>query len=110
MDALLSFLTLGADKLRPYLDQVSLAIVATILAIYGDFFNKKIKHLIKNKPFFVRYSSFILICTFGYGLLTLYFANFLTYFLRQVPGQYLLISVVACFAALGILADQKNQI
>jgi hypothetical protein len=67
MDFLIPYLNLGAEKLSPYLAEVSLAIVATILAIYGDFLNKKIKFLIKNKPFFIRYSSFILICTFGYG-------------------------------------------
>lgn len=110
MDFLVSYLNLGADKLSPYLGEISMAIVATILAIYGDFINKKIKNAIKDRPFLLRYASFIALCAFGYGFLTLFLAKFLSQSLRQVPPQYFIPSIVGCFVLLGILADRKNQI
>jgi hypothetical protein len=80
------------------------------LAIYGDFINRKMKNAIKDRPFLLRYASFIALCAFGYGFLTLFLAKFLAQSLREVPSQYFILAVVGCFVLLGILADRKNQI
>lgn len=110
MEIITSYLNLGAEKLSPYLGEISMAIVATILAIYGDFINRKIKNIIKDRPFLLRYASFIALCAFGYGFMTLFLAKFLSQSLRQIPSQYFVPSLVGCFVLLGILADRKNQI
>ena len=110
MDLIKSFLIDASGQIVPYLGEISLATVATILAIYGDFLNKKVKKLVKDKPFLIRYLSFIFICAFGYGFLTIYFSDILAKILLKIPREYLIVSIIGGFICLGILADRKNQI
>ncbi|MCW8355925.1 DUF3392 domain-containing protein [Marinomonas pontica] len=58
--------------IQPHLQDISLALVATCLVVYGDKVNGFLKNLMSSWVFIARVVAFILMCTFGYGLLTLW--------------------------------------
>ncbi len=110
MDAVLSvFSDLGA-LMRPYIRDISLALVASLLVITGGDINRFIKRQIASANFFFRTVIFVLVSTFGYGAATVLFTNILKTQLSALSKPYLAIVVVSCFVALGIYAERKKQI
>ncbi|WP_112136397.1 DUF3392 family protein [Marinomonas primoryensis] len=61
-----------AHLIQPHLHDISLALVATCLVVYGDKVNGFLKRLVSSWVFIARVMAFILMCTFGYGLLALW--------------------------------------
>jgi hypothetical protein len=98
------------DVIRPYSDDIALALVASLLVIAGGDINRYIKNLISSAHFLVRMSIFIAVCTFGYGALTVLLTNIITTQLAVLPAMYLPLAVIVCFAALGIYAERKKQV
>jgi len=95
---------------QPYLADIALALVATLLVIYGDDINKAVTRKIGKKNFLVRFGVFIALCTFGYGLLTVHITRWVTFGLSRIPTEYLVLGVLGAFVILGILAERKNQV
>jgi hypothetical protein len=73
---------------QPHLSAIALSILATILVIYGDVLNKQLKMLLKAQPFIIRTFVFVLVCAFGYGLLTVYATPFVKQGLNMIPLLY----------------------
>ena len=95
---------------RPYQYQASLAIIATSLVIFGNNINSSIKKLVAKQHFVVRTSIFILVCAFGYGLLTVWLTTLLALQLAKVPSIYLLPVVFIIFFILGMYAQKQRHI
>lgn len=96
--------------MRPYLADISLALVATCLVVYGDNVNKLLKRLVYRWHFVARVLVFILMCTFGYGILTLWLQPLIESLLRQVSANYLAILVISIFCFLGVMAERKRHL
>jgi len=99
-----------ARHMNLHLSDIALAIVATCLVIYGNNLNNYIKRFVSSWIFIARISAFILMCTFGYGLLTVWLQPVLTIVLKQITVTYLPVSVVAIFVLLGVLAERKRHV
>lgn len=95
---------------RPYQYQAALAIIATLLVVFGNDINSSIKRLVAKQHFIVRTSVFIVICAFGYGLLTVWLTSLLAQQLAKVPSLYLLPVVFIIFFTLGIYAQKQRHI
>lgn len=93
---------------RPHLFTVSLMIVATLLVLYGNNINAAVRRQVQHYHFIIRTIVFILLCAFGYGLLTGLLSPFLAYQLGQVPNHYLGPLVIIITIALGLLAERKR--
>ncbi|GAC31900.1 DUF3392 domain-containing protein [Paraglaciecola polaris] len=96
--------------LSPYYAEISMTIVATVLVIYGDILNKKIKHILSPYHFIVRTSVFVVICAFGYGALVIFTTPHVKLVLMMIPSLYRGISVVSLFLLLGYLAEHRRYI
>lgn len=96
--------------LYPWLADISTAIMATLLVIYGDTINRMLKRQISGLHFLFRTLIFILLCAFGYGALLIYGAPMLTKLLASLGMIYLGPLVVCVFIALGTIAEKKNRI
>ena len=96
--------------LYPWLGEISMAIMATLLVIYGETFNRMLKRQIGGLHFILRTLLFILLCTFGYGALLIYGAPILTKLLASFGMIYLGPLVLGIFITLGIIAEKKNRI
>ncbi|MCU7938723.1 MAG: DUF3392 domain-containing protein [gamma proteobacterium symbiont of Bathyaustriella thionipta] len=94
----------------PWLGEISMAIMATLLVIYGDAINRMVKRRIIGLHFLLRTLIFILLCAFGYGALLIYVTPMISKLLASLGMIYLGPLVVALFIALGTMAEKKNRI
>lgn len=96
--------------MQPYFSEIALSILATILVVYGDVFNKHIKRMISPYHFVVRTAVFVLICAFGYGLLVVFAAPYVKQLILWIPFLYRGLAVVLVFLVLGYLAEHRRYI
>ncbi|MCV2403652.1 DUF3392 domain-containing protein [Marinomonas sp. C2222] len=99
-----------ARFMQPYLEDISLALIATCLVIYGDKVNGFIKKLIASWHFIARVTAFIFMCTFGYGLLTLWGQPIVYWGIVQIDLVYRPLALFFCFCLLGVLAERKRHL
>lgn len=99
-----------ARHMNLHLSDIALAIVATCLVIYGNNLNNYIKRAVSSWVFVARIAIFILMCTFGYGLLTIWLQPLLEVLLKHITLPYLPISIATVFCVLGVLAERKRQL
>lgn len=96
--------------MQPHLSDISLALIATCLVIYGDKINGFLKKLVSSWVFLARISAFILMCTFGYGLLTLWSQPLIYWGITHVDLAYRPLLVFGSFCLLGVLAERKRHL
>lgn len=95
---------------RPYQYQVAMAIVATALVIFGSDINGAIRQLLRKKHFIVRSLIFVVICAFGYGLITVWLTQLLSSQLAAIPDKFIVPVVTAVFVLLGMWAQKHRHI
>ena len=95
---------------QTYITEISLALVMTALAIYGNDINGLIRKRTQNLHFMVRTVLFVVVCAFGYGWLSLSLAPQVRRGLTSIPGVWLPVLVTALFVVLGVLAERKRKI
>jgi hypothetical protein len=96
--------------LQPYNYHVAMTIMATVLVVFGDVLNKKIKRLLLGYHFLIRTFVFVLICAFGYGAIIVFCTPYLKDVIMLVPLSYRGISIILAFLLLGYLADNRRYI
>jgi len=109
MDWLNQLLLDATAYLKPHSAQLAVAMVATLLVIYGNAINRTLRALVKPYPFVIRVAAFILLCTLGYGVLTVWGANQLRDLMSSLPNVYFAPVVVASFVVLGVLAERFHK-
>ncbi len=95
---------------RPYQYQCAMALIATILVIFGNDINSAIKHLVRKQHFVVRTFIFVLVCAIGYGLATVWLTSVLSAQLAKIPDFYIVPVVASSFFILGIYAQRQRHI
>ena len=99
-----------ARFLREHGRTICFAWTAALLVIYGGALARFAKNIAKAWHFVFRVLFFVLVCGFGYGLLTVFLARFLHSQLSHLDNIWYIVSVVAAFILLGILAEKKKQV
>ncbi|SFX73532.1 DUF3392 domain-containing protein [Marinospirillum alkaliphilum] len=94
---------------RSHMGNITLALIATLLVIYGDDINRFVKRQLKPYPRFVRLIGFVIMCAFGYGALTVLFTPVLAGWFSLVNVKWLAPLVVGIFLFVGWLAERKHQ-
>ncbi len=95
--------------MRPYAGHISIAIVATLLVISGSAINHTIRTYIQPYHFLIRTLVFILLCTFGYGMLSILLTPYVRQFIAGMGNLYLAPVVVLLFLLLGFLAERQRS-
>ena len=95
---------------RPYQYQTAMALIATILVIFGQDINNSIKKLTSKQHVIVRTVIFVLVCAFGYGLLTVWLTQLLAEQLSRIPNVYILPTVITMFILLGAYAQRQRHL
>ena len=88
---------------------IAFALVAALLVLYGSDLHQAIRKRVKNTPFALRLIIFIFVCVFGYGLIIVLGAKFITHLLQAVPRGMIIPTVLAIFIILGLLAERENH-
>ncbi|ADZ89866.1 DUF3392 domain-containing protein [Marinomonas mediterranea] len=110
MDVLFELNSSLARFMQPHLNNIALAFVATCLVIYGDKINRALKKAVSSWMFVARVTAFILMCTFGYGLLTIWVQPFVFWSLTHIDVTYRPLIIIASFVILGVLAERKRYL
>ena len=95
---------------QPYNSEIALTMLATILVVYGDMFNKHIKRMISPYHFVIRTLIFVLICAFGYGLLVVFATPYVKQLILWIPYLYRGTVIILVFLVLGYLAENRRYI
>ncbi|WP_281558685.1 DUF3392 domain-containing protein [Thalassomonas sp. RHCl1] len=96
--------------LRPYQYQLALAIIATLLVLFGNDINRWLKKLLSGQHFVVRLVVFVVVCAFGYGLATVWLTALLAQQLAKIPNLYFMPACLLAFIILGLFAQKQRQI
>ena len=100
----------GGQWLRPYQSQCAMAIIATMLVLFGQDITNAIRQLIKSQHIIIRTVIFILVCAFGYGMATIWLTGALSNLFGQIKNLYFLPTVIVAFIALGLYAQKQRHI
>ena len=92
-----------------YLLQISIAFVATLIAIFGEDINHVILRMFRKNFFIVRVLIFVIVCTFGYTTATVFLARLLRFMLRELDRDLLVPALAALFVIIGFLAERRSQ-
>jgi len=95
--------------LKPYSLQMSVALVATLLVIYGDAINRTVRVFVKPYPFLLRISAFVLLCTLGYGALTVWGSGQVRQLMLLIPDTVFAPAMALAFIILGVLAERYHK-
>jgi len=95
---------------RGYQYQSAMAIIATLLVIFGNDINNNLKKLVAKQHFIIRSAIFVLVCAFGYGVLTVWLTGLLSTQLSHIPDVYILPVIFVIFSLLGIYAQKQRHI
>lgn len=98
-----------AAYVRPHIDDIALALVATLLVIFGDTINDLLRHAVRKQPVWLRVSAFIGLCTFGYGALSVWLTPILERYLHSLSAGVLLGGVAGAFILVGVLAERYHS-
>lgn len=110
MDLVNEILVRSGKFTSGYLAEISLALIATLLVIYGGEINAFLKRQVRNLPYLLRLLSFVLMCAFGYGLATIFLTPLAAHWLGQIPVKWLFPAVFLVLLAVGWLAERKKQV
>ena len=91
-----------------YSDEISLAFIATLLALFGDKINSFVRRRVIKWFFLIRILLFVLLCAVGYGLITVTIQPLVHDVFLKISLDYSLIFVVISFTIFGVLAERKR--
>ncbi len=98
------------QEFRGYQYQTAMAIIATLLVIFGNDINNSLKKLVAKQHFIIRSVIFVLVCAFGYGLLTIWLTGLLSTQLSHIPNVYIVPVIFLIFLMLGMYAQKQRHI
>ncbi|CAM4335689.1 DUF3392 domain-containing protein [Vibrio agarivorans] len=110
MDVMLNFFASIGQNFYPYLSEISTALIACLLVMCGGEINRFLRKLLREQNFIVRTLIFIIINAFGYGLLIVKAAPYLSDGLRQMSSSYMAITIIVSFIVVGVWAQKNRQI
>ncbi len=91
-----------------HLPDIATAYTTALLVIYGDNINRAVKKRVRRYNFLIRTVFFVLLCTFGYGMLTVLIAPAIADLLSAYGGRYLAPIVFLAFIGIGVLGERKK--
>lgn len=97
------------DK-HDYLMELSMAQIATILVVYGAELARYFRKLLKDNPFFIRVTGFILLNAFGFGIATVFGGELLARFYRELSPVIRMPVIFSIFILIGVIAERKKHI
>jgi cell division protein FtsW (lipid II flippase) len=110
MNLLIELLTDSGQFIRPWLSEISTAMVACLLVVFGADINRALRRQLSGTNFIIRTLVFILVNAFGYGFLIVSVSPWLAKQLSHIPSQWLICLVVTVFIFVGSWAQRNRQV
>ncbi|MDO6705986.1 DUF3392 domain-containing protein [Photobacterium sp. 1_MG-2023] len=110
MDTLLHYLAESGQFMRPWIDDIAMAMVACLLVVFGSDINMILRRYLSGTNFLIRTSAFIFVNAFGYGLLIVAVAPWLAKQMTALSNLWLFVAVLGTFIFLGSWAQRNQQV
>ncbi|MCG9728582.1 MULTISPECIES: DUF3392 domain-containing protein [unclassified Shewanella] len=94
----------------PWLAEVSTAIIACCLVVFGADINRFLRRYLAGRSFLLRTLIFVIVNAFGYGLIIIHLSPVLAQNMAKIPSHWLFLLVVAIFFAIGSWAQRNRQV
>ena len=107
MDLLLDLIVTLSRWSRSHLYEIALAIMATLLVLFGPGVNAWVQRNTSSMNFILRTLFFVLLCAVGYGLLIVFATPYLAKGLGLFNNFTLAPVLILLFFVIGILADRS---
>ena len=107
MDLLLDLIATASRWSRGHLGDISLALMATVLVLFGPAINAWVQSRIGSFNFILRTLIFVLVCALGYGLAMIYLPGWLAQGLGHFNNYTLAPVLLLVFFLVGVLADRN---
>ncbi|WP_120994870.1 DUF3392 domain-containing protein [Stutzerimonas urumqiensis] len=107
MDLLMDLIATLSRWSRSHLYDISLAIMATLLVLFGPSINAWVQRSIASLNFVLRTLIFVLVCAVGYGLALVYLTPFLAHGLGYFTNYTLAPVLLLVFFVIGVMADRR---
>ncbi len=107
MDYALDLIATLSRWSRSHLSDISLAIMATLLVLFGPAINAWVQQRIGSLNFVFRTLLFVLICAVGYGLAMVFVTPWLAKGLGYFNNYTLAPVLLLVFFVIGIIADRS---
>ena len=108
MDLLLDLIVTLSRWCRGHLGDISLAILATLLVLFGPAINAWLQRTIGTLNFVLRTLLFIVFCAVAYGMAMVFVPPWIASGLSQFNNYTLGPVLILVFAVIGILADRNG--
>lgn len=110
IDPVLNYLNQLGAYLTPYLSDISTALIACLLVMFGSNINRAMRAGLRDQHFIIRTIAFIALNAFGYGLLIIKVSPLLSDLLQQLEPGITLSIVLATFVFIGGWAQRHRQV
>lgn len=107
MDLLIDLIITLSKWARLHLSDISLAIMATALVLFGPGINAWVRGAIGHLNFVIRTLIFVLVCALGYGLAIIYLTPIVSTALAHLNNYTLAPVLLIMFILIGIVADRN---
>jgi hypothetical protein len=107
MDLVLELIATLSRWSRSHLSDIALALMATLLVLFGPHLNAWVQRLIGRYNFVLRTLVFILVCALGYGLAIIFLTPQLAHALSFFSNYTLAPVLLLIFFLIGVLADRN---
>lgn len=107
MDLLLDLIATLSHLSRSHLYDISLALMATLLVLFGPSINAWVQRSIGSLNFILRTLIFVLLCAAGYGLAIIFLTPWLAHALSYFNNYTLAPVLLLVFFIVGVLADRS---
>lgn len=107
MDAVLDMIATLSRWSRGHLHDIALALMATLLVLFGPTINAWVQQRIGSLNFVFRTLLFVLLCAVGYGLAMIYVTPWLAQGLGYFNNYTLAPVLLLVFFVIGIIADRN---
>ncbi|MCW8335814.1 DUF3392 domain-containing protein [Vibrio sp. SCSIO 43135] len=105
-----NFLNTLGGYFVPYLSEISTALIACALVMFGGEINRMLRNALRMQHFLIRTSVFILINAFGYGLIIVKATPYLARTLLDLERGIMFSIIISSFIVIGIWAQKNRQI
>lgn len=107
MDLLMDLVVALSKWTRLHLSEISLAVMATALVLFGPRINAWVRGAIGHFNIAFRIIVFILVCVFGYGVAIIYLTPIVSNTLAHLNNYTLAPVLLMMFILIGIVADRN---
>jgi hypothetical protein len=110
LNGVTTFLNTLSGWVRPYLNEIGLAMASTLLVVYGNEITGWLRGQIGSLGFVLKVTLFVIFCAVGFSFIMSFITPAIINLLAQLNNLLLGVVVITAFFAIGVVAKKRGMI